>query len=42
MKMNKQTPIGWYGEALDAILDRKLPKNAPIGYDTEALRKVLG
>lgn len=40
-----QAPIGWYGETLNAILDRR-PQNpaprTPVGYDPRDLAKLLG
>lgn len=34
--------VGWYGETLDRVLDRRPAVPSKVGYDPEALAKVLG
>lgn len=34
--------VGWYGETLDRVLDRRPATPVKVGYDPEALAKVLG
>lgn len=43
-KNTKRDEIGWYGETLNAVLDRKMPLQAPakVGYDQADLAKLLG
>ncbi len=40
----KREQVGWSGEELDAILDRKAqrPQPAQVGYDPAALARLLG
>jgi len=42
--MSNKAPLGWHGETLDAILDRRpiTPSKTPVGYDPRDLAKLLG
>ncbi len=40
----KRDEIGWYGETLNAVLDRKAqrPARGKVGYDPSDLARILG